>query len=268
MNDTKLKTAYALSVPVVILSVVQAAGGLFLPNLYRDIPLVAAAMKGTDAVTLAIVAPMLVWAMTAAWHGSLRSKLVWIGCLGYMVYNYLYYLFGIAFNSFFLIYAAAFACSFYAFIYGLSGVEVGGMSRNIVARTPVRWIAGFLIFIGGLLFIVEMSQVLKFLLSGELPQAIAQFGNPTAPAIIFAADLTLVIPAFALAAVWLWQRRPWGYLLAAVMLVKAFTYGLALVGMVLCVWTNTGIWDVLMPFYIFIATGGLVSLLIFHKNLN
>jgi hypothetical protein len=266
--NTALKTAFTLSIPVAVLAVVQSAGGLFFPGLYRDIPLVTAAMKGNDVVTLALVSPLLIWSLIAVRRGSPPAQLVWIGCLGYMVYNYFYYLFGIAFNRFFLIYAAVFVCSFYAFIYALSGLDAANIAQKFAKNAPVRWIAVFMLFIGGLLGVVEMSQVLGYLFKGELPQAIAQFGDNDAPAVIFAADLTLVIPAFALASVWIWRRRPWGYLLTAVMLVKAFTYGLALIGMVLFAWTTLGAWDALMPFYLFIAVGGLTFLLIFLKNIN
>lgn len=268
MDSAKLHTAHTLTIPVVVLAILQSAGGLFLPVLYRDIPLIVAAMKGNDVVTLFLVVPLLIWATIASRRASQRAQLVWMGCLGYMVYNDLYYLFGIAFNRFFLIYAATFICSFYAFIYGFSGIEIHEIALKFKLKTPVRWISGFLLFIGGILFMVEMGQILDFLWTAELPPSIAQFGDPDAPALIFAADFSFVIPAFALAGVWLWQRRSWGFLLTAIMLVKAFTYGAALIGMVLFGWTTLGAWDPLMPFYIFIATGGFVFLLIFLKNLE
>jgi len=268
MNNPKLTVAHTLSKLVVTLAAIQAVGGFFLPNLYRDIPLIQAGMKGTDLVTMLLVTPLLAWALFAAQRGSQKAQLLWMGCLAYMAYNYLYYLFGIAFNRFFLLYVAAFVCSFYALIYGLSGIDIKSISLNFKEKMPKRWIAGFLGFIGGMLFVVETSQVLQFLWSGTLPAAIAQFGDLDAPAMIYAADLALVIPAFALAAVWLWNARPWGYLMAAIMLVKSFTYGLALISMSLFVWWVVGVWDPLMPFYIFIATGGFIFLWIYLKNLE
>jgi hypothetical protein len=47
-------------------------------------------------------------------------------------------------------------------------------------------------------------------------------------AVVFALDLTLVVPVTTLAAVWLWQRRPWGYVLGAMLNVKGAVYMLVL----------------------------------------
>jgi hypothetical protein len=51
-----------------------------------------------------------------------------------------------------------------------------------------------------------------------------QFGTPTNIVHVF--DLALVLPAFVLAAVMLLRGRPWGYVLAGMLLVKASTVGL------------------------------------------
>jgi hypothetical protein len=40
-----------------------------------------------------------------------------------------------------------------------------------------------------------------------------------------------MIPAMLLSAIWLWQRRPWGYVLASILMVKGATYMLALMTM-------------------------------------
>jgi CHASE2 domain-containing sensor protein len=48
------------------------------------------------------------------------------------------------------------------------------------------------------------------------------------------------------AAVLLWRRRSWGYVLATVLLVKGLTYPLALVAM-----SVLGTWDPLTPAYVF-----------------
>jgi hypothetical protein len=79
-----------------------------------------------------------------------------------------------------------------------------------------------------------------------------------------------VVPNTALAAILLWRHNAWGYILGAMMLVKAFTYGV-----VLCISTAliagfslTGNWDPLMPFYVFVALGGLIGSLVLLGNLK
>jgi hypothetical protein len=77
--------------------------------------------------------------------------------------------------------------------------------------------------IGGL----WVAQSLSFVVTGQVPQFIVDVAHPTS--IVFALDLSLVVPFLILGAVWLWQRRGWGYLLAASLCVKGAVYMLALV---------------------------------------
>jgi hypothetical protein len=62
-----------------------------------------------------------------------------------------------------------------------------------------------------------------------VPQSVIDSGHPTA--IVFALDLGVLLPAVLLGAIWLWQRRPWGYVLAVMVNVKGATYALALISM-------------------------------------
>ena len=66
-------------------------------------------------------------------------------------------------------------------------------------------------------------------LTGRPPQVVIDSGHPTS--VVYAMDLTLLVPSLTLAAALLWRRRPWGYVLAAVLAVKCTTYTMALVGM-------------------------------------
>ena len=63
-----------------------------------------------------------------------------------------------------------------------------------------------------------------------------------------------------LGAIWLWQRKPWGYVLGAVMMIKATTYALALIAM--SVFSDQagipGAWE-MAPLWAFLGAGCLVS---------
>jgi hypothetical protein len=220
--------AYALSAIIAILTVVATAGGLFVDDLYRDNAFATAAWQGTDLVTLAVAVAILIGALIFAQRGSFRAQLVWLGMLDYTLYNYAYYLFGAAFNRFFLIYVALFTLSIFALIFGLANVDVQGIRQRFRERTPVRWIAGYMLFvavgIGGL----WIAQSLSFVVSGQVPQFIIDVAHPTS--VVFALDLSLVVPFLILGAIWLWKRRPWGYVLAAMLNVKGAVYMLALAG--------------------------------------
>jgi hypothetical protein len=227
MFHTKPTTAYFLSAIIAILTMVASAGGLFINDLYRDNAFATSAWRGTDLATLVIAVPILIAALILARRGSLRAQLVWLGMSDYTLYNYAYYLFGTAFNRFFLVYVALFTLSIFALMFGLAKVDIQGIRQKFRARTPVKWIAGYMLFvafgIGGL----WIAQSLSFVVTGQVPQFIIDVAHPTS--VVFALDLSLVVPFLALGAIWLWQRQPWGYVLAAILNVKGAVYMLALV---------------------------------------
>jgi hypothetical protein len=125
-------TAVYLSVAIAVLAAAASAGGLLLPGLYRDNAFVQTTWLGNDAVTLFLAVPILVTALVFARRGSLRAQLIWLGALDYMLYNYAFYLFGAAFNAFFLIYAALLGLSIFA-------RRPGPLMRLVaIISTPVR----------------------------------------------------------------------------------------------------------------------------------
>jgi hypothetical protein len=226
MTDGKLKVAWALSIIIAILAVAASVGGLFLGGLYRDNVFVKAAWRGNDWVTLAAAVPVLAASLALARRDSLRAQLVWMGMLDYMLYNFAFYLFGAAFNWFFLLYVALFTLSIFALIYGLLGMDAEAIHQNFHNRTPVKWISGYMLLIAAGLSGVYILQSLSFILTGQLPDIVAATGHPTN--VVFALDFSLLIVWLVLGAVWLWQRRPWGYVIAAVSLIKGASYTLVL----------------------------------------
>jgi hypothetical protein len=204
----------------------STASGLFINNLYRDNAFATSAWQGTDLATLVIALPLFIVALIFARRGSFRAQLVWLGMLDYTLYNYAYYLFGTAFNSLFLIYVALFTLSIFALILGLAEIDVASIRRQFRERTPVRWIAGYMLFVAAGIGGLWIVQSLSFIVTGQVPQFIIDVAHPTS--VVFALDLSLVVPFLVLGAIWLWKRQPWGYVLAAILNVKGTVYMLAL----------------------------------------
>lgn len=226
MSEAEPKLAYSLSAIIAVLMIVASAGGLFIEGLYRDNLFVTSAWRGNDLVTLLVAVPALITALILSRRGSQRAQLVWLGMLDYTLYNYAFYLFGAAFNRFFLIYVALFTLAIFALIFGLTKLDVNAISQNFRARTPVKWISGYMLFVAAGLSSVYIVQSLSFIATGQLPPIVALTGHPTS--VVFALDLSLLTPFLALGAIWLWRRRPWGFALAAILLVKAVVYTLVL----------------------------------------
>jgi len=221
-----LKPAYALSALIVALAALASAGGLLKPDLYRDNALVKTAWYANDWVTLLVAVPGLAAAALLSARGSRRAHLVWLGLLDYMLYTYAFYLFGAAFNAFFLVYAALFASSIYALIFSLPRLDVEELRRHISSKTPARWISGYMLLTAASIGGLWITMSLGFVVSGSVPEAIRQTEHPTG--IVFALDLSLLVPALVLGGIWLWHGRAWGYVLAAMLNVKGAAYTLAL----------------------------------------
>ena len=77
---------------------------------------------------------------------------------------------------------------------------------------------------------------------------------------VFALDLSLLVPGMVLGAIWLWRRDPWGYVLGTMVNVKAVTYALALIGMSAYAARAgvPGAWD-LAPLWAFLGAGNLIA---------
>jgi hypothetical protein len=115
----RIDAAIILSLVILTSATIASAGGLLIPDLYRDNTFIKRAWFGSDVTTLFLVIPSFVIALIYSMRGSLHAKLILIGLLGYMLYNFAFYLFGATFNRFFLIYVLLFTMSIYALILNL-----------------------------------------------------------------------------------------------------------------------------------------------------
>jgi hypothetical protein len=213
-----------LSALIVVLAIPVHLIGLVVPEIYRDPAVVLPQNLGTDLVTLCIGIPLLAVGAIAMQRGSLRARLLWLGALGYLVYAYGMYALGVHWNPLFLAYLALFGLSFFTLTVGLVGTDAALLREGAKQRAPVRSVAAYLILIAVMVAALWLAEEVGALLRGTVPPSVVQFEAPTNIVHVF--DLGIVLPTFVLAAVMLLRRRPWGYVLAGMLLVKASTVGL------------------------------------------
>ena len=248
-----------LTTLVVALSLTASLGGLLINELYNDSDTIKRAWFSNDIVTI-IIAPMLVLSLSLQRRGDQRGLVLWLGLMLYMFYNYAFYLFGASFNEFFLIYVALYSLSLYSIVIGLLSVNVQAIHENSRNLKRKKVISIFLFLLAIPISIVEIKQCITFIFSGEAPQV---------PTLIFALDLSTVIPTTILASILLWKNYPWGNILGMMMLIKSFAYGLVLVtGTILITASGIAPYDNLFPFYIFLVVGGLVFGIMHFRDLR
>ena len=255
-----------LTLLIVLLGVPVHLVGLLAPQIYRDPALLLPQNLGTDVVTLCVAIPLLGIAAGAMRIGSLRARLLWLGALGYLVYAYGMYALGVRWNPLFLVYLTLFSLSFFALVIGLLGTDAAAV-RARARGAPVRSVAAYLIAIAVLVSVVWLKEEMGSLLRGTVPLSVQQFEAPTNIVHVF--DLGLVLPAMVIAAVLLLRHRPWGYVLAGMLLVKASTIGLWVAVMI---WFSARAGIATPPAYtaLFLAltVAGLASSWVFLKGIR
>jgi len=199
--------------------VVQAALGLLFPGRYRDAEWIAATWWGNDWVTLGLAMPLLCVGWARAAHGSTRGLLLWLGVLGYGVYNYAYYLFGAALNVFFPVYLFAVLLFSFALVALLQHIDPTRVTAHFRATMPVRVVGAYFVFVGVGLATVWMTMWAAHVF-GDRPTPI----EPEAFKLVAALDTVLMVPALATSGALLLRRQPWGYVIACAAGVQASLY--------------------------------------------
>lgn len=267
MRDADLSVAYRLSAVLVVLLAVASGAGLFVPGLYRDAPAWAAQARGTDLVTLTLTVPALVAALTLAARGSLRAVIVWLGVLGYVLYMYVIAAFTVVFNPLFLVYVVVLSLSIFSLVAALPRLDADDLRARFARGLPVRPIAIYLLIVAALFFTTWMREIVPAIVGNTMPASLGEMNLPTNP--VHVLDLSLLLPLAALSGTWLWQGRPWGYLLAGVLLVTLTIVGASVVSGVLFERRSDPTVSLApMPFLVVVPLLGLSLLVVYLRHLR
>lgn len=182
-----------------------------------------------DVVTLMVGLPLLMAGIVLSRKGSLRGRLLLTGGLAYFLYTYAAMSFLTAFNPLFLVYVALFSLSLFGFIGALSSLEPTQIVRHLSSHFPQRAIAIYFLVVAAFLTLAWLGLVVPPLFSGATPAGL----ESATTLVIQALDLGVIVPTSLVTAFLLWKKRPWGYTLSIVVLVKLLTMGAALIAMII-----------------------------------
>jgi hypothetical protein len=200
----------------VVVALVASAIGVFFPDIFSDPAMTAGNARGTALVILAVALPALLASMILAARGSLRAQIVWLGALAYILYNSVFFAFDVVFNPLFLVYVATFSLSLWSLVALLVRVDAAGLRARVAPSTPVRAIAAYLFIVAVLFAAVWLKDILPGILGNTTPASLEGTKMPTNPVQVL--DLSVTLPLCVLGGIWLWRRRPWGYVLAGLLL--------------------------------------------------
>jgi len=218
MNNTAPdRWALWLSFPLAVILATASLGGLLLASTYaKETRMQAALGIGNDVGNLVVTVPVLVIAAILALRGSIAARLVWLGTLVYLFYDFLNYALAIHFNSMFLAYCGVLGLSFYALVGSLLALTIPAIARRYGPRTPVKTTAVVLLMMSLVTILHWLWEIIPALLAGRVPQTVRDSGLLTEAVAVL--DLAFGVPAFMIAAMLLLRRKPLGFVLGPVVL--------------------------------------------------
>jgi len=193
--------------------------GLLIDGIYTGALSTAEMLRGYDLVTALVVVPALAVTTRKAHHGSTHAQLGSTSLVAYLVYTYTYYLSGTDFNDLFLLHAAVLGTAVVALVLNLTSINVAGFAEMVHTGVQVRGAAVVLGVLATALGGMWVYAALDNALTGAIPAGSQLVETDTIVHLGMALDLTLLVPLYVAAAVMLWRRAPWGYVLGFISLI-------------------------------------------------
>ncbi len=165
-----------------------------------------------DVLTLLVCGVLFV--LIATTHaGDVKKQVVIVGLIGSFFYLYGIFTIERVYNSYYLLYAATFASSFWSLIYSLAGFRAddyaglelaAGMRRTTAISSIVIAVLFTALWTAALIPLMREHDRIEFLYS------------------IYILDLCFVMPAFVMTAIMALRRQPFGILMAPAMMIMGF----------------------------------------------
>jgi hypothetical protein len=209
--------AYWLSGALAAAAALSALLTYLVSGALRGPAVMNGSARGTALVVLGVGVPVLAGSLVLARRGSAIAVVTWLAAIGFLLYNALMFVFATPVNRLFLLYLAMLSLAAWSAGTLLWHTDTRALGRLIPPRAPVRMAAGYLWALVLLNGIPWLARILPGLAGSGQPGYLRGTGMTTN--IVFVQDLALWLPLTAVAAAWLWQGRPRGYLLGGASLV-------------------------------------------------
>jgi hypothetical protein len=206
-----------MSGALAVAATASAAFSFFLPSVLTGAEVGNGNLRGTALVVLLLAAPTLLTAMARTRRGSTRWLVVWLGTLGYLLYQAVLFCFATPLNSLFLCYVAYLGLAVWSIVTLFPAVDQHAFSSRLSSGMPARFLAVFALAITAMNAVVWLSAIVPALLDSHPASLMKGTGLLTNP--VYVQDLAIWLPLFTTAAVGCWHRRAWGLLVTGAMLV-------------------------------------------------
>lgn len=253
------------TIAIAVLVACTAVAGLYWPATYaREAPYSRAGGYASDIVDLFLVVPVLLLSGINAYRGLVAARLVWLGTLGYLLYNFVIYAFGVRFNPLFPVYCATLSLCFYATIFGVRFIPLDQIAERYGTSAPRKTSAFIFLGVAISTAILELRSDVAAILAGEIPKDVIDATTPVD--FIHVLDLGFLLPALCITAILLLRRRPSGYALAPALLTLLAIMSMELVSIMAVLGRNGFGMSYPMIIYFALLGVGFASLLWFYLS--
>ncbi|MCG8481869.1 MAG: hypothetical protein MJA31_01025 [Clostridia bacterium] len=195
---------------------------------HRDSVSMVAQGKAQDMVTMILGIPLLLISLLLTHKGSLRGQLLLTGTLGYFLYTYTSYVFLWMYNSLFLVYVLLMSVSFFALILNLMSFDILQLPKHFNKRLPVKVLGIFQIALGIVIALLWIGKIANADTTSIPPEGLEHYTT----LVIQGLDLGFIVPIAILSGVLIIRRKPFGYLLSSIIIMKGFTMGITILAMI------------------------------------
>jgi hypothetical protein len=205
-----------LNIFILILVCIQTTLSLIFP-IYKDTGWVKDTWFGNDLVTIIVFIPIFLLSILSK---RTFGKITIMGCYGYLIYNYMFYLLGCSLNKLFVVYNLILILAVIALIRYLIEMQKEKVIQtyfNVQKRNYVAIIV--YLFIGLGLGIVWIGKWFSYsYLGNNLPSEEPIFR------LIASLDITFMITGFILSGIFIIKRKDYGYTIGAIIGLQGFLY--------------------------------------------
>jgi len=224
-NQPLVAVHQRLSTTVAVVAMIAASMGLLLDGVYGSDEATVQMLRGFDAVALVVVAPGLLLAVRADRRGIALGRVIAASLLAYLGYTYVYHLLGAGITDVLLLHAPLLTTTLVALALTMRTIpaaepEPWSRTAHWTRRIPAAVLALLCVSLGAM----WTYACVAYAVNGTFPSGSSLVESPAVTHLGIVLDLTVLVPLYGAAAVLLWSRAVWGFVLAAVALVAGILH--------------------------------------------
>jgi len=178
----------------------------------------AIAFRSFDWINLLVILPLFALSLRLYRRGRFLGQLLMAALFTYLAYIFLIGVMGNAFNTLFLVWTALFSSGVFGLYLILAQMDFSTLPIKLARRFPRKSVAIYVLAVGIILLVQYSAEIFTAYSSGQPPASLDQYTTLELAAL----ELGLMIPLHIIGGLALWRKKPWGFLIAAVLIFTVF----------------------------------------------